>query len=70
MANKLYTAFQKKGVMGREAINRGEDRSTSVNSFSLQSSPVHFYLVLPGRKKKVPIGLRVPGKDSYVHDLL
>lgn len=60
MADKLCTGFQKKGVMGSDSGRQpaGGGRSTSVNSFSLQSSPHRSLLPdFTWKKKKVPSGL-------------
>lgn len=60
MADKLCTGFQKKGVMDSNSErqpSRGGERSTSVNSFSLQSSPHRSFLPdFTWKKKKFPVG--------------
>lgn len=70
MADKLCTGFQKKGVMNSNSErqpSRGGERSTSVNSFSLQSSPHHSFVPdFTWKKKQVPSGLRTWGKHHRI----
>lgn len=67
--NKLYTGFQKKGVMDSNSERQpaGEEIDPQVwIPFPFKAAlTVHFYLISPGRKRKFPVGSGCEGKTIW-----